>query len=186
MTNKIFLDCGSNIGQGYEYFRDLYGEEYQYILFEPNPNCYDILIKKYKDHNITIHNKAVSNKVEELVFYYTEDTSEGGSIIEEHNSNYYHSKDVNKVTVQTINLIDFIDQIYTKDSEIVLKLDVESSEYDILESMIKDETIFKLKKIYCEFHSQYMAEDTKQIFSQKEKKILRFIKQNNIDFEIWH
>lgn len=47
-------------------------------------------------------------------------------------------------------------------------------------------TIFKLKKIYIEFHSQYMNELDKKIYDIRELNILNFLKNNKIDFELWH
>lgn len=185
--NNVFLDCGSNLGQGYEHFKTVYGDSYKYILFEPNPHCYEILKNKYGNiPNVEIYNKAVSNVKTTFTFYYNEDYSQGGSIIENHNSYFYNSKDVKKITVDSINLIEFINNIFNENTNIIIKLDVESSEYDILESLISTKTIFKLSKIYCEFHSNYMSHDHYQQFLNKEHSILNFVKSNNINFELWH
>ena len=74
---------------------------------------------------------------------------------------------------------------FDENTNIVLKLDVESSEYDILESLIKRKIIFKLNKIYCEFHSIYMNQNLKNEYEVREKNILNFVKENNIDLELW-
>ena len=47
--SKLFLDCGSNLGQGYEFFSSIYGSDCTYHLFEPNIKCYNILVEKYKN-----------------------------------------------------------------------------------------------------------------------------------------
>ena len=75
--------------------------------------------------------------------------------------------------------------ITSNDCEIVLKLDVESSEYDILESMIETKTIDKIKTIYCEFHTQYMVGESKDVFLNRENKIKEYMQTNNIDFHLW-
>lgn len=69
--------------------------------------------------------------------------------------------------------------------EIIIKLDIESSEYDVLEKMIQSKLIFKVRKIYCEFHSQYMDRKNKKNFEKRENSILSFVKKNNICFELW-
>lgn len=60
----LFLDCGSNIGQGFEYFRQHFtADHFDYELFEPNPNCLPYLERAracLPDHHIEIHNAAVS------------------------------------------------------------------------------------------------------------------------------
>lgn len=183
---NIFLDCGSNIGQGFEYFSQKYSEGFEYILFEPNPHCYKILKNKYSDRkDITLYNKAVYTKEDIFEFYFDDPLSQGGSLISDHNSNYYDSTLIDKVKVESIDLAKLINSLYDEQYNIVLKLDVESSEYDILENLIETETIFKISKIYCEFHSQYMNQEDKPKYLQRENFILNFVKTHNINFEIW-
>ena len=182
---KYFLDCGSNIGQGYEYFRQKYGPSYEYILFEPNPNCYNVLVDKYiNDKNVTVYNKAVYVKDCIMPFKFVTDFCVGGSIIEGHNSAYFDKKQ--ETQVDCFDLINKIDYLAKDNSEIIIKLDIESSEYDVLEKMIETKTIFKVKKIYCEFHTQYMNAADRVIYVPRETKIMEFIQANNIAFEIWH
>lgn len=186
MSKNIFLDCGSNIGQGFEHFRRVYGDSYEYHLYEPNPNCFKILKEKYGNiSNVFLNEVAVYNKECELVLYFKDPMSVGGSIVKDHNSKEYSYKNVDEVLTKCVDLGKIIDN-FDKDSNIVLKLDVESSEYDILESLIESKLIFKLNKIYCEFHSIYMKEDVKSDYEMREKNILNFIKENNINLEVWH
>jgi hypothetical protein len=70
-------------------------------------------------------------------------------------------------------------------NDVIIKFDIESSEYDVLEKMIESNLIFRVKKIYCEFHSQYMNHKDKNVFGLRENKILMFVKKNNICFELW-
>lgn len=185
---NIFLDCGSNLGQGFEYFSSIYIENYEYILFEPNPYCYNFLVEKYNDRSdMKIYNQAVFNNDCYMDFSFTSMHDVGGSLIKQHNSNY--EKHIFE-TVQTkcINLINLVNEIHSESSnrDIVIKLDIEASEYAVLESMIESGSIFKVKKIYCEFHSQYMNEYDRKQFLQREHAILEFAKHNAISIEIWH
>lgn len=183
---NIFLDCGSNIGQGFEHFKQIYGDSYEYHLYEPNPNCFSILVSKYGNiNNVFLNNKAVFINNTQLKFYFTDDFSEGGSIVEKHNNNYYDNNKVNSILVDCIDINLLIDQ-YDSNDNIVLKLDVESSEYDIIEYLIETKTIFKLNKIYCEFHSQYMKDETKKKYLQRENNIIKFMEENKINFQLWH
>lgn len=188
---KIFLDCGSNCGQGFEHFNSIYGDEYEYHMFEANPNCQEFLIEKYGDRkNIIINKKAVFNKDGEMKFHWatTVPTSVGGSLIYEHNDKYHDPNDKNfytEISVETVDIGRYIDELYENGSEIILKLDVESSEYDILESLIETKTIHKLKTIYCEFHTQYMKSETNSNFVERENNILQYVRENNIDFHLW-
>lgn len=39
-SRGLFIDCGSNIGQGYKYFSRYYTpDRYDFVLVEPNKNC---------------------------------------------------------------------------------------------------------------------------------------------------
>lgn len=65
---KIFLDCGSNFGQGYEQIKVMFNltEDYDVHMFEPNPNCIKVLKSKYPSH--TIHESAVWDKDGKRIF----------------------------------------------------------------------------------------------------------------------
>jgi FkbM family methyltransferase len=183
---NIFLDCGSNIGQGFQHFSQIYSNEFEYILFEPNPHCYKILVDRYGNReDVTLLNKAVYVKDDILEFYFNSPLSEGGSLISNHNSLYYDSEMIEKVKVESVGIAKLIDSLYNDEYNIIVKLDVESSEYDILEHLIETESILKVSKIYCEFHTQYMNEEDKNTYLVRENSILEFTEKNNIDFEIW-
>jgi len=182
---KYFLDCGSNLGQGYEYFRNKYGNEYFYMLFEPNVNCYNKLIEKYaKTENIKIHNTAVYIDNTPKFFTFVTDYCVGGSIISGHNSALPANKRITQV--ECVDIRQVLDELLVVPCEIIMKLDVESSEYDILESLIDGNYISRIEKIYCEFHTQYMNPVDRKIFVPREQNILNYMKTNNIKFELWH
>ena len=181
---NIFLDCGSNIGQGYSHFRQKYRDDYRYILFEPNPYCYAELLEKFGNvDNVEIRNEAIFSEDCCKTFSFGEKYSVGGSIIKNHNS-LYNKINQNQLSVRCIDIVQLINGFSANDN-IVIKLDIESSEYDVLEHMIKTETIFKVKKIYCEFHSQYMNKEDKSSFKKRENNILDFMRDHGINFEIW-
>ena len=51
---------------------------------------------------------------------------------------------------------------------VVLKLDIEGGEYQVLESLVAKDLISRFETIYVEFHSQYMEENNKRIYSARE------------------
>jgi len=184
---KYFLDCGSNLGQGFEHFRKIYGEDFQYKLFEPLTTCYDFLVEKYSDlENVEIFNQAVyiENCIKSFGCSISDSLHVGGSLIENHNSSIQNNTK-QYYQVSCVDFIEFIDNIYNIGDEIIMKLDIESGEYDVLEKMIATGTIFKIKKIYCEFHSCYMSENDKTIFISRESNIINFMKTNHINFIQW-
>ena len=181
---NVFLDCGSNLGQAYEYFLNIYpNTEWEYKLFEPNPNCYNVLVQKYGSHPDTqIFNTAAYINSDPIEFTYANEFDVGGSIVPKHNSNFGEGYcRPFSTTVQTTNLLDLINDNYAQNKKTILKLDVESSEYDIMEALINSGVIFKLEKIYCEFHSIWMNETDRAEYAAREHAIINFVVENNIN-----
>lgn len=185
--DKIFLDCGSNLGQAFEEFRQILGtKNIQYFLIEPNQFCYDILVQKYTELNyVKIFNLAASDHNGLTTLFFESQFSEGASIISEHNSALYSSSGCHSTIVKTFDLVEWINTYSSQDYQIFLKLDIESSEYAILEKLIHTQSIFKISKIWCEFHSPYMSNPHKLEYQLREQAILEFIGNNHIPFELW-
>lgn len=108
---RLFLDVGSNIGQGVEHFSQFYPMDiYDYVLFEPNPHCLKILKKKYGGRkNVNIVEAAVWTEEGTMKLYgLVEDdrgeVSDGASLLSEHNTKYYEADDDNAIEVRTSTL----------------------------------------------------------------------------------
>lgn len=192
---NLFIDLGTNMGQGFNYFKKFFKlEKFDYLLVEPNPNLKDeieALIKKnnYKN-NISFINKAAYIKnTKTKLFGTVEDKrgkiSEGASIINVHNSNLYNSDYENGLWVDTFDIIQEIKNLNSYDS-IIIKMDIEGAEYDILEELIiQNNKIKNLKHIFIEFHSRFMDKVNKKKFKIRENKIKQELKRINLEFTIW-
>lgn len=194
-SKNIFIDLGTNKGQGFKYFSKFFKLEFfDYILVEPNPNLkkdieYLINENEYKN-KITFLNKAAHTKdSHKTLFGLVEDTrgikSEGASILETHNSKLYSTNLNEGLKVKTFNLIDTLKKL--KDYEnIVIKMDVEGSEYDILEKLnenIRD--IKNITHIFIEFHTRFFSNQHKKEFIIREKMIKKNLKSNKVNFSNW-
>jgi hypothetical protein len=90
----LFIDCGSNIGQGYSYFSRYYKREhYDYILIEPNVQCLPFLEALRADCGVHIEiiGKAASTTSGFARLFgppsgQGDPTYQGRSIVAEHNS----------------------------------------------------------------------------------------------------
>jgi FkbM family methyltransferase len=193
---SLFLDCGSNIGQGFEFFRRYYPlDRFDFILFEPNPHCFKVLEQKYSDlssRGVTLLNAAVGTEVGEIDFYGLDDMqggiySVGGSILPEHNSGIYATPNNSSLKVISINFTDYLrDLINEKEySRIVLKLDIEGGEYQILDSLMENQMLKLFDTIYVEFHSQYMSNEKAKEYSNRERRFLQYAKGNRIRVIKW-
>jgi len=194
----LFIDCGSNIGQGFNYFKGHYKlKQFDYELFEPNENCYEFLLHYPfspigKSQKVNISPFAVSDKNEEIKFYGINkmaggDYSQAGSINIDHN--FYDQVDPNGENykiVTSIRLADFILNSAEKYKYIVLKLDVEGAEYKIITDLITSNAIDKITTFYVEFHSRLYTEPNLTKFIKLEEKFILHMKDKRIDFCLWH
>ena len=192
----IILDCGSNLGQGYEKFRDqlnLHKDTYVEVhMFEPNVNCYKVLCEKYSGNNeIQIYNKAVWDKEEERILNvewsppWAESEGMQGKI--GGSSNILHEKFIKpsyikdenmsewppkyKQTVSCIDLSKCIKDNFNITDNIYLKLDIEGAEFRVLEKLVKDDTISYLNTLAVEWHDELIKDYTKDIIKEIKNKL---------------
>lgn len=184
----LFLDCGSNIGQGFEFFRKFYPLDFfDFVLFEPNPYCFRILENKYAElaiSGVTLMNVAVGNCNSTIDFYGLEESdggvySVGGSILREHNSKTSTTYRMPSIKVESIDFTQFLSRLITTKGykTIILKLDIEGGEYQILDSLEKNNMLGIFETLYIEFHSQYMSDNISLEYQRKEKRFLEISKQ---------
>ena len=184
----LFLDCGSNLGQGFEFFRQYYpNKNYDYVLFEPNPYCFEVLSKKYaglSDSGVQLMNLAVGINNGSIDFYGLEDEkggiySVGGTVLPEHNSKKYGTSNSASLKVQSINFSEFLVDVLKKNiyTAVILKLDIEGGEYPVLDALRSEGLLSNFETIYVEFHSQYIRPDLASYYIDKEKDILKYAKK---------
>ncbi len=173
---KIFLDCGSHHLEGLVNFLDngTIDTSYKIHCFEANPECFlseRVKNIKYKELDITIHNKAVW--VEDGTILFNQENhnesrsgspSDGKSNIDGWGSsvsgiNFKHPGYSNPVEVESIDFSRFVSELPTN-CKIVCKLDIEGSEFEVLEKMLLDGTIDRISEIYIEFHERFMSHIT--------------------------
>lgn len=194
-TRGLFIDAGSNVGQGWSYFQRFYPPTlYDYELFEPNPNC--IAVLKEKIRNIpagcqaNLNEVAVGTDYQTLKFFGLDDSeggrlSQGGSTLKNHNSDKFEHSDSRSIDVQSINFIDFVDKKSADYSSVVIKMDIEGAEYAVLEKMLASKTFEKIDTIFVEFHSRYMREPEKTLYRLKEKQLRQEISKTPCKFILW-
>ena len=191
----LFIDCGSNLGQGFTFFEQYFPlKTFDYILVEPNPFCEEELIKKMnqkkQEGSVDLITKAASSSEGTTEFYGLVEgnrgkTTEAASILKEHVSAWYNHSDKDAITVDTFSLADFITTKASFYKIIVLKMDIEGAEYDVLDDLLKKGVHKKISTIFTEFHSQYMTEPDKTIYENREKVIIQSFNKDKIPFHLW-
>lgn len=174
--NFVFLDCGAHVGQSISNFlKSSWSLDYNWNIhsFEAHPELFQKLshyinnsgnyINKYSNHNLSLHNKAVSTKNGLIDFY---PTTERYPINSNKNppgmlwgsSSLVKSKTtgnldkINPIKVESIDLSSWIKNNFNIYDFIILKMDIEGEEYSVLNKMIDDNTICYINYLYIEFH----------------------------------
>jgi FkbM family methyltransferase len=181
---KILLDCGSHFGQSVDKFRAELSDiaEYEIVMFEPNPYLFDKLVRNAKYNDCAKNKVAVSNKEgREILWGCTRNKENWGSTLEKSKADWDKIKSTDYVVVQTIDLSDFILKNFSNSDHIILKLDVEGSEYVVLEKMLESGAIAYINKLYCEWHSKWLAPE----FKEREVKLIEKLMAAGITPEYW-
>ena len=191
----LFIDCGSNLGQGFTFFEQYFPLKiFDYILVEPNPFCEEELIKKInqkkQEVSINLITKSASSSEGTTKFFGLVEgnrgkVTEAASILKDHASSWYTHSEEDAITVETFSLADVIRNKASFYKIIVVKMDIEGAEYDVLDDLVKKGVHKKIATIFTEFHSQYMTEPDKTIYENREKVIIQSFNNDKIPFHLW-
>ena len=188
----IFIDCGSNLGQGFKFFRQYYTPDlYDYVLVEPNPFCVEVLTAACKelDGNMRIIAEAAGASVGETKFFGLHEAnnvlSVGGSTLKLHNSKCYTVQESKAIDVKLFRFATLISEERPKYGSIVVKMDIEGAEYDVLDDLINSNTHKLIDVLYVEFHSKYMTEPDGSLYRQKEAQLLEKLVADGVHVRLW-
>ena len=145
----IMIDLGANIGQQIEYLK---GSGVEIHAFEPHPALFSFLEHKYSaEKNITLVNGAadIADGTSRLYFKLGFDRINGGA-----------SLDSRKNTVSTalnsdVTCVDISRYIFELEKKVkCLKIDVEGTEYKLIENIISSGAIHNVENILLEDHGE--------------------------------
>lgn len=189
---NIFLDCGTQLGQGLKNISKLENikTDWDVYSFEANPITF---LKIERNNHVRYFNVAVSDSYGFSTFNCEEwdadhgFTGGGSTLIDLNNWNtervYGVKPNYVQTLVPTIDLIDFIKKLNPEEKSIVLKLDIEGCEYRVLKK-IQENNFFKFfKKIYIEFHDHLL---TTQETNNNSQYWIQYCYDNNIEIITWH
>lgn len=166
---KVIIDCGCYNGDSIDKLIKKNNDTNKYALviygFEPVPHLAN---KASKSHSYaTIIQKAVWYEKCQKRFYLGR--NEGSSL--------YNSKVTNGVgnngfiTVDCIDLSQWIRKRFKKEDYIILKLDIEGAEYPILEHMLRNGTYEYINELYCEWHWKKVKSLNKNRHKKLKKRV---------------
>jgi FkbM family methyltransferase len=189
----LFIDCGSNVGQGFEEFERWFPlKYYDFVIIEPNPRCWEALrsLVASRTGNIELVTAAASTVEGEAAFFGSADdylgrASVGGSLSKHHNNVFHQPDPGHPITVRTFSLADLVRRKAQHYSSVVMKLDIEGAECDVLEDMLAKDAVSVLDAIYIEFHSGFLVEPQRSQCRQRELQIQAELDRRGILHRLW-
>lgn len=144
---KIFLDCGYYAGKALEYYAPFMDETWEVYAFEPNTKLnVEETIKRFP-FKIKWIKKAVWIEDGEVSFI-TDARDD---------AHYIRNTRVTRRRGRKVPCIDFSKFVARlPDTTIACSMDIEGSEFSVLEKMLKDGTVQKLSLLDIEFHHRFM------------------------------
>tara|TARA_Y100000813_G_C24078757_1_gene312344 strand:+ start:142 stop:753 length:612 start_codon:yes stop_codon:yes gene_type:complete len=202
MLKYIFLDLGTNIGQGLMEFNKkfnlLNNPEWKIFCFEPN-NDIDLESLFPNINNIEYYNKAIW--IEDTILEFRKQGSKKnsliglGSKIECVKKVYAPSNQIYKIeNVEAINFSKFLLNLKDKypKTSIYVKMDIEGAEFEVIDNLIKTESIKLIKELYCECHGRFnfpleiqKNEDIKKEIFELENSLKDKVEKYGVKFYFW-
>lgn len=170
---KLFLDCGTNLGQGLQIFNKKYdlfnNNNWEIYTFEPNPYInLDNLFTNVT--NINKIPKAIwiedcklefnckgKNYESDRIKHGEDRYQGGGSQIKSTDKQVSIPEHVelNSVYVDAFDFSKFLRDIHSNYSEVIVKMDVEGAEFDIIDKLIEDDTLRFISTLFIEPHGRF-------------------------------
>jgi FkbM family methyltransferase len=178
---KNGFDIGAHEGETLEYFLKIKSMNKIYA-FEPQVKIYKKLYKRFNSNNkIILNNLALSNKIEDKVFFINVLSSTSSFSVLDKNSLWLKIKNMilneknsikDSISLKT-STIDYYVNENNIDMIDLLKIDTEGHEYEVLMGAQKTINENKIKYLLIELHYSKMYKNYSRI------KIEEFLKNNN-------
>ena len=175
MAKKYFIDGGGNKGQSARIATKLY-PDHQIHTFECGAGFFE---EFYEDLSVVFHKEAIWIK-DGLVDFYPANQSEGSTLIKGKLTAYVDYK--NPIKVPCIDFSKWLKENFTKEDDVVLKLNIEGAEMEVLNKMIADRTIELIDDLYVDFHARKIS----SIFYEDEKKLKRKLYDLGFNVKKWY
>lgn len=149
---KVFLDLGAHEGESIRLFRSQYpqAEEYKIFSFEPNPAMVNNFAQfpDVEFHNVGVWVEDGESKMT------IHDWTVGYSLFNTHPRHYGREP---SLPIKVIDFSKWMKENIKEDDYVVMKMDIEGSEYKVLRKMIDEGSILLVNKLYMEFHDHWMV-----------------------------
>ena len=193
MVKNLFIDCGTNLGQGLNEFNkkfNLFNNiNWDIYTFEPNPYI-DLKKMFFNVNNIIKIDKAIwinndpmqfickGKKDENLRRKYNEERFQGGGSqikCTQKNYNIPEHVETDIINIQTINFSDFLKDKSNIYDKIYVKMDIEGAEFQIIDHLIECNTLNLIYELYIEPHGRFEFNENQWLEKKEEIDIIENI-----------
>jgi FkbM family methyltransferase len=165
-SNNVFIDCGSYECSSLRKKVDELDidSSWDVHVFEPNPIVdTEKFSSAFSSCRVKVHKKAVWVRDGRTIFnQYGTDGKNQGSLLEETDAGRWYGNYFGSVIVESIDILSFI-KSFDPNKEIYLFMDIEHSEYKVLERMVKLGWPNNIKKLWVEWHDSRNSENSRII-----------------------
>lgn len=182
VTGKnIFIDMGAHEQQGLGQFIPKLNIDSSWEIHCFEPNSVLDLNNRFPDLNVTVHNKAVwkEDGVIHLNLYGADKKSQGSIVVGSEGSDVLIDL-YDVIKVPSIDAYKFL-KLFDENDNIYIKMDIEWSEYDVLEHILDNGWIKGIKGIWVEWHGlQY------ETCSTRKEAIIQRAREHGIEIQNWY
>ena len=186
--SNVLLDLGTHYGQGLREFigRFKVDNTWRIYTFEANPITFEKFLKEYASQTpyVQSYHAAVSDHFGTITVNIEtppneDDTGQGSSIIPLDNWDPWGNRTSDKHfhlqrEVPCFDFSRFVSENFSKDDNIIVKMDIEGSEYDVLEKMVVDGTIEYINHMSVEWHARFFI--NKEEAEKREANLIEKLK----------
>lgn len=175
---RIFIDLGAYSGDTIKLAKQKLPSFDEYIGFEPVPRLFEKACLRFKsDPTVIMFQAAASNKDGSTEFYISKNSegkiNKGSSVFGDKVNVTHHLK----IECGTIDFSNYLKKNFFNGEYIYVKMDIEGSEYDVLEKMLDDGTINLVSKLCVEFHVYKI----KSIPYSRHRELKNRLKETNVE-----
>lgn len=172
-NRKILLSCGSNKGGEFLAWKEskVYDPEVLIYAFEPEPRCFPHLKNVMSQvPNITHIKKAISTE-DGTQSWNVGKLTVSGTLREDKNWGLTGEK----ILIETIDFCKWLEENIEEDDYVMITLDIEGSEYEVLQKMFETGAMKYINKMYVEFHGNkmYNKQTSENIEAELKEKLLK-------------
>jgi FkbM family methyltransferase len=145
---KIFIDLGAYNGDTLEQAIRLFGDFDYFYAFEPFEDSFNEMKEKFSgDERVRLVKKAASDVDGKEKLFLKAKGNEGHSLCSKKSNVTSKS-----IEIESIDFSKYLEENFSEEDTIVLKVNIEGAEYKMFDKMISDGTIKYIDRIFCEWH----------------------------------